>query len=279
MSQILSLREIPPLDRLAYVSIGGGEGAELFWVLKNTEVPFGVLVEMNANACEAARLAAGTLTPGKQGTVIEGDVTQKIQELQTVLQKAKEEDLIDGVLISAHAVFHELPYRGHSYEMKDFLKGLFGSLDSLIFVTREPCRAFNWPARVQMRLRSVASDLLYQFVQDINTKLGFASAVHVDRDGFVEMSSELATETLHKLFYIEDYAYEIQEKLTGIDPDNFVLVVEELLGKNSAFQVRLNSASFSRKHQELGIEARTLEGNSLSMPLSFFNIVAQKQST
>jgi DNA-directed RNA polymerase subunit F len=277
VNQIQSLRKIPNLKKMAYVSLGGSTGSEIMWILKNTEVFFGVLMEVDSYACQIAREESKQLPPGKEIHIITGDISQQIENLQDLLREPKEKKIIDGIIISANAIFHELPYRSKDYKLNTFLNELFWDWDNCIFVCREPCKPFNWPERVELSIPGISSDLLYNFCQDINYKLNFSDKIQRCGPNFVEMSSELATEMIQKLFYIEDYNYEIQEKLTNINPDEFISVVESILGKNSVFQVRLNSASFSKKYQELNVTARTIKGEPLTMPLSFFNVVASRQ--
>ena len=275
MNQIQSLRDIPDLKKMAYVSVGGSEGSELVWILQNTDVRFGVLMEIDSYACEVAQQQLKNLPKNKEIKILSGDVVQQTSNLQKLLQEAD----IDGIIVSANAIFHELPYRSEGYKLNSFLKEIFWNWEKCIFISREPCLPFNWPDRVELSIPGVYSDLLYSLCQDINYKLNFSDKILRCGPDFIEVSSQLATETIQKVFYFEDYNYEIQEKLTGINPDEFVATVENILGGNSVFQVRLNSASFSRKYQELNITARKTTGETLTMPLSFFSVIASRQKT
>ena len=78
-----------------------------------------------------------------------------------------------------------------------------------------------------------------------------------------------------KNFY-EQYHRESGERITTIKLDKFFPMLERHLGKNSVFEVRLNSSSFSWKYQQYKVNARTEEGVELPMPLSFFSVVASK---
>lgn len=278
LNQLKSLPEVPSLDRLAYVSLGGSEGSEVDFVLRNSKVNYGILLELDSYACQLASERSKTLPKEKSLDVIQGNVVEKLPVLQEFLRELKDSGKIDGVLIVANAIFHELPYRAKGFNLGSFLKELFWDWDPCIFLCREPCKPFNWPEQIELSVDGISSDLLARFSQAIKASLLFKGEIIRSGPDFVVMPATLATETLHKLFYIDDFDYEIQECLTCLNPDNFVRTVENILGNNSVFQVRLNSASFSRKYQEHKIVAKDLNGDALSMPLSFVSIVASRNN-
>jgi len=276
LNQLNSLRNIPKLERLAYISLGGSEGSELDYILRNSEIRVGILMELDTYTCEIANKKLSKLPRDKKHKIIPGDLTQQTQVLQSILNKFKESGEIDGVLIVANSVFHELSFRSSKFDLNSLIGELFWDWDPCIFVCREPCKPFNWPEKVEFSVRCLSSDLLYNFTQEVKSQLSFSDEVIRCGPKFISTSSVLVTEVIHKLFYIDDFSYEIKERLTSLNPDNFVRLIEQNLGKNSVFQVRLNSSSFSRKYQELDIEARDLYGASLSIPLTFFSILASK---
>lgn len=276
LRQIDSLANKPELKNLAYVSLGGSEGSELEYVLKNSDISRGVLLEIDTYACQAAKLKMASLDECKEFVVLPGDILQQIQPLQDLLKAWKDEGKIEGVLFAANAVFHELPSRSKGFNLNSFLSEIFWDWNPCLFVTREPCEPFNWPEQVEFSVKGVSSSLLYSLTEKIKFKLDFDGDIHRCGPEYVSAPRALVAETIHKLFYLNDFDYEIQEKITSIQPDNFVSMVEKHLGKNSAFQVRLNSSSFSRKYQEFEISARSEDGVSLTMPLSFFSVVASR---
>ena len=276
LNQLNSLRNIPNLERLAYVSLGGSEGSELDYILRNSEIKVGILMELDTHACEIANEKLSSLPDDKKYQIIPGDLTQQTKTLHSILNKFKEAGDIEGVLIVANSVFHELSLRSLKFDINSLIGELFWDWDPCIFICREPCKPFNWPERVEFSVRGLSSDLLYDFTQEVKSQLSFSDEIMRCGPKFVSTSSILATEVIHKLFYIDDFNYEIKERLTSLDPDNFVRLIEQQLGKNSVFQVRLNSSSFSRKYQELDIEARNSDGVILPMPLTFFSILASK---
>jgi len=276
LRQINSLASKPKLKDLAYVSIGGSEGSELEYVLKNSDICRGVLLEMDTYACQIAKAKMASLDGCKELKVLSGDIVEQIQPLQDILKTWKDEGKIKGVLFVANAVLHELPSRSKDFNFNSFLSEIFWDWDPCLFVTREPCEPFNWPERAEFSVKGVSSDLLYSLTEKIKFKLNFEGDVNRCGPDYVSAPRALIVETIHKLFYLDDFNYEIQEKITSIKPGEFVSLVEKHLGKNSVFQVRLNSSSFSRKYQEFEISARSEEGVSLTIPLSFFSVVASR---
>jgi len=277
LSQIESLGNKPDLKKLAYVSIGGSEGSEIEYILNNSDIKYGILIEIDTHACKIAHEKAKNLAPDCDLVIIPGDITQQTDLIQKTLQDWKRKSAIDGILVVAHAVLHELPYRSSNFDFNSFFGEMFWDWDPCLFISREPCEPFNWPETVEFSAPGVSSELLYQLASTIKQKLSFEGEIKRCGPDYVSASRVLVTETIHKLFYLDDFDYEIQEKITHIQPDIFIPLVEKYLGKNSVFQTRLNSSSFSRKYQELKISARSEDGAQLPIPLSFFSIVASRR--
>lgn len=276
LNQIKSLSSVPELKRLAYVSVGGSEGSEIEYILKNSDIQHGFLLEFDSYACQIANKRKEGLPDGETLQVIHGNVVEKLPMMQKLLHDLRAKGEIDGVFIVANAIFHELPYRGKGFGLNSFLKELFWDWDPCIFLSREPCKPFNWPEKVEISIDGISSDLLFRFSHVIKRRLSLDGDIVRSGPHFVTMGSHLATEAIHKLFYIDDFDYEIQECLTCLDPDEFMRNIEDVFGKNSVFQVRLNSSSFSRKYQEHNITVKTLNGTLLSMPLSFVSVVGSR---
>lgn len=264
------------LAKMVYVSIGGSYGFEVLWVLKNTDIKQAVLLEIDSNACKVASEMSKDIPKGKKLEIICGDVVEKISKLQTFLSQEISKDESLGVIISANAVFHELPYRANNYNQSSFLKELFWNYKKCIFICREPCYPTNWQGYVSITIPEIDSDTLYKFASHINYKLSFSSKITRSGPKYVNMSAGLATEVLHKIFYIDDFEYEIQEKLTGIVADDFVSIIEDCFDYKGVMQTRLNSMSFSKKYNEMKIDCVNGSGQKLSAPLSFINILASK---
>ena len=79
---------------------------------------------------------------------------------------------------------------------------------------------------------------------------------------------------IHKIFYIEDLPYEIQERLTSIDPNMFARQIRTALGdSNRVITTMMSSASFCRKYQELGVSMTDIEGKHIALPPVFVNVI------
>jgi len=121
LNQIDSLAQKPHLSRLAYISIGGSEGSEIDYILRNSEFKYGILSEVDTYACQIAEQKVDTLDSlGKTLKIIPGDITSQTILIQNTLKKWAEESKINGILISAQAVLHELPHRSPGFDFNSF---------------------------------------------------------------------------------------------------------------------------------------------------------------
>jgi hypothetical protein len=205
---------------------------------------------------------------------------QKLGELLQKLNEWKEAGDINGIVVSAQSVLHELPYRSPGFNANVFLGQLFKGWDNVFFCCREPCGPQGWPKLVQLKLKDVSGDTLAAMARHVKAHLSFAGDVHSVANDFVQMPSDLALETLFKVLYLDStFSYEIEERLTAFDPESVSRILERYLGPNSVQIEYTVSGHFKQEYQrvvDLVIDAET--HRSLRMPNSFAWITAARQS-
>jgi len=268
--------------RYAYLSIGGADGSEIEWAMKRSSINKGLLLEYGTAAAASARKRISNLAKaGKTLLVIEGDAVQKLSEVSEALNAWKQAGYIDGIVVSAQSVLHELPYRSAGFSLSVFLGQLFKGWDNIFFYCREPCGPQGWPEVVQLRLKNVTGDALAGMARHIKAHLNFDGDVHSITDDFVEMPSNLALETLFKVLYLDStFTYEMGEKLTAFDPEHVGKVLERYIGSNSVQIEYTVSDHFKREYQRTVDSVVDIQKQiSLRMPNSFVRITASKRKS
>lgn len=274
----LQKRQNINLARCAYFSIGGSTGSEILHVLSNSPIQYGLLLEYNPVATEIAQEKRGRLrTLGKDLVIVTGDAMQQLKRCKDQFLDWQDSQRINGLIVSAQAVLHELPSRSPGFDLNHFIGEITWEWDPFLLYSREPCVPVDWPDRVEVHIPGLGSELLEAFAKDIQASLRIDG--HVMRSGphWVVMPVDLAIETLTKVFYLDDYSYEIEEKVTSINPDTLRAILENYLGENSTSLVRLTSESFKQKYREMGVLVRMPpRGERLYMPETFAWIIAER---
>jgi hypothetical protein len=78
--ELLAAQRILSSLRPVFLSIGGGDGAELEHLLQNSQATTGVLLEGSRPLADSARERARQLPGGKEMTIFEGDAKETIRE-------------------------------------------------------------------------------------------------------------------------------------------------------------------------------------------------------
>ena len=274
---VLSSLKDKDLDysRCAYFSIGGSSGGEIEYILNQTKTQYGIILEYDPALTE--RLSNLRKTYKERQKCLEyvpGDASQQIDYCNSILKSWMDKGYIDIVICSAQAVFHELPFRSPSYNVNAFLHKILYGWKRCIFATREPCKPVGWPSRIGIKLNNISKDSLFNIASDIKNSLSFKCKIHLIGD-YVEMSASLAIETLFKLFYIDSYRHEIQEKVTHLKADEFILSIETILGNNTVTSSYLNSEGFENRYRQYGVTAINVRNRKpLQIPKTFIKIIA-----
>ncbi|MHB9098473.1 MAG: response regulator [Syntrophales bacterium] len=266
-----------PLSRIAYVSIGGGDGSEIAYVLSNSTVMNGILIEFSDYGATIARKYSERLKEeNKQLVVMQGDAMQRIRDCGDKLHTWQKDGLIEGVILSIHSVLHELPSRSPQYDPNIMLARVFEPFRLRLFYSREPARPKDWPPVVHLRVKRLAGRELEAISKQINDVHTFNDEIEMLADNFVQMSDQLAVEVLFKLLYCRDterYRYEMQERLTAFDPDNFSKVLRNYIEPLENLECEpCITETFRSLYRIWGVEARSPTNERLGMPKPFVRI-------
>lgn len=273
--------DFPP-EKLAYVSIGGADGSELAFVLENSRLRYGILVEFSDCGAAMARKHRDALsTKGKELVVLQGDAMQRLEGCADKLREWKRVGFVDGVVLSMQSVVHELPYRSPGFDINVLLGRIFEPFDLRIFHSREPAKPMGWPSPVHLRIQGIPGHVLWAISSHINDVFGFSDRVENLADNYVQMSSDLAVETLFKILYCSDserYRYEMGERLTAFDPQNFCRILGNYITvqENIEFQY-LITETFRTRYKAIGVQARSATGENLGMPQAFVRITGYQK--
>lgn len=269
------------LNRFAYFSVGGSIGAEINFILANTDIERGLLLEYDSSATDLARsdFYESSLKNKKVLEIVTGDATQKIEECKKKLIGWRNDGYIDGLVCSIQAVLHELPYRSPKFELNHFIGEIVWDWDPFLMYCREPCCPIGLPEIVKLYIPDFNSEDLEVFANDIKVRLSFDGDVRRSGKNHITLPGDLCIEVLHKYFYPEDYLYEIQEKLTTYKPEDLIRVIESQINiKNVVSRISLNSKSFEQLFRDLKIEITDLKGVYIPMPASFIGLIAVKNT-
>lgn len=265
----------PELSRCAYMSVGGSFGSEITSVMDRSDIRHGVLLEYDPAVVSEVTIEVERLRRAKKELVyVPGDATQQIDACRRVIEEWVKTDRIDTVVFSAQAVFHELPTRSPNFHLSTFLHKLLSGWPRAIFICREPCAPREWPPRVELSIPEIQPKIVEELAKEIARRLDFPDQPIRRTGDFVEMTGSLGVETLFKIYYASDMQHELQERITTIEPNTFLLELEEQLGRGSVSRTFRNSGSFDRHYQELRVQARDPKTKAgLPRPLVFCEFV------
>jgi hypothetical protein len=266
------------LSEFVYVSIGGGDGSEIKHALLNSPVRVGILVEASDHGAASGREGGDFLKRnGKELVVLQGDAMQRMRDCGGILSEWSRHGSVSGVILSVQSLLHELPSRSPLYDPNILLASVFEPFRQRVFYSREPAMPREWPPVVHIRMKGVAGGDLEGFARQVNDALTFKDdRIGTLTDGFVQMSDELAVEVLFKLLYcrdVERYRYEMQEKLTGFDPEIFCRILRNYIEPPENVECEYCLTETFRAHyRHWEVEARTPTNDRLGLPKPFVRI-------
>lgn len=213
------------LQDLCFLSVGGADGSEIEKVLIDTHIKYGILVEINEWGAKKAREKAVELKAkfGKELTVIQGDAFDTLDVCLRTIRHYILINAVNGLIVSVQAVLHELPRRSKNYDSVLFFGKLYGdpALRNCLLYSREPCKPQGWPERVRIKVKGVKNDDLYRFACHVRDRLQIKGTPEKLASNWLDIESDLAIETLHKLLRndtVNRIEYELGEQLTEFDP-------------------------------------------------------------
>jgi hypothetical protein len=285
----------PAVDpaRVIYVSLGGGDGAEIEHAINTGGFRKGLLLEWMDGAATIGRQRAKKLKAkiGAELEVITGDAGQKLEICQGLLAKWRRQSSarINGLLISAQAVLHELPDRSdrrHYHFQK--ICALYDGFDIRLFHSREPCRPWpdsGWAEDVQLRVPGVPGEKLAAAASLLQRHYGnwfqksadahFRSEVFIVGQDFVQMPGFVAVEFLHKFLRFagpRNLRHEMQECLVSLNPNAVRDQLATVFGGVTRVMLEPTvSGSFRQAYLKFGIKARSAArlNEELPIPLTF----------
>jgi len=281
------LAKQPTFSRLrpVFLSVGGGDGAELEYLLRNSDAAAGVLLEGTRPLADVARKRASQLPIGKEITIFEGDAKEKIREGVTRVNSLVAASRGDYVCVTCHAVLHELFDRGGSdFDPIGFFATIFQDYTtSTWFTYREPGVPDKWPNVVMVQAACEPHSLL-PLAQAISDRHRGMRALRPEPQvvgDHVRMHKTLAMELLAKLFYLKDLAHELEERSTAVDHGQLTNMLWSAIGDRAREESRANiytesqpTQSFRDLWQKLGISVLGMNENG-----SLFRLpIAESQS-
>lgn len=233
-----------------FLSIGGGDGAELQHLLEGSSANSGVLIEGVRTLAEMARTRAAKLQDGKNIEIYEGDAKQKIHEAMSRAADLVAAGRGDYLCVTCHAVLHELFDRGEvPFDPIQFFSAIFGDRSISTWLTyREPGIPEKWPEVVLLQAACQPQSLLLlarEICRRHPAMRDLRPEPHVLGD-YVRMNRVLAMEVLAKLFYLPHFAHEIEERSTAVNHERLTNVLWHAIGDRAREAMRANVISISQ---------------------------------
>lgn len=275
--------------RPVFVSVGGADGEELRTLLNHSNAALGVLIEGVRSLADVARSTA--LPSGKTVEVLEGDASEKLHDAMAIAESAVENAAADYVVVTCHAVLHELFDRSDAFDALAFFSRIFQNRRVPVwFSYREPGAPEKWPEGVLLRADCSPSSLL-QLAETIRHRHPIftkSSIKPITSGDHLRVDRLLAMEVLCKLFYLDDFQHEIEERSTSVEHEQLKALLMVAIGE-SAFEKRFAalwsasapSESFKRNWVEFGVSAHGLVGalqHALPVPESHSRVIAYRLS-
>jgi hypothetical protein len=285
------------LTDYGFISLGGGDGTELFTEIENSVSNYGLLLEYDY---DCVNRYTQNIIPFKlkhfkrwkdlQFDVIECDIFDK-QKLTTAKRLIQSKNL-NGIIVSIHAVLHELSTRSQLKDnfsnengelvLEDFFREIYEWHDNIIIIIREPGIPENWPQK-NIYL-TIAEEYLSEFLkilEDIDN-IHFEGTKkpnfnYLEKQKQIRCIPILAMEALTKLFYIEDYSYEKREKITSVSREK---ITKALQAGEKLYDIIKTETFFTTSIQlnmnKFGVKVIGEESLPLSNPQCFTYTIASK---
>ena len=267
------------LDQFAYLCVGGADGSEPAAILKNTNIRHAIMIEISDAAAESARNRSSRLRGfDKHLYVLQGDATQRLDDALSKLEELKDKGDIQGVIVSAQAVLHELPRRSPNFDMIIFLGRCFSIFEKNAIYSREPISPERWPDFVELSIPRVLGARLKTFSELVNDKLKISNnTIDLVGSNYVYMENVLALEVLHKLLRcrsVSEFKYELNEQLTCIDTNYIQNLIEKDLGPGSTRVEPFITEGFREEWIANCVSVRDpKDGKALSIPNTHARII------
>ncbi|MBX7185523.1 MAG: hypothetical protein K1Y01_10300 [Vicinamibacteria bacterium] len=269
-----------------FVSIGGADGTELASLLAETNATHGILIE---GSRELASVARSRILPNdKRIEVFEGDAVREISKALARSQEIVRSGRANFQAVTCHAVIHELFDRGNGFDPAVFFGTIFGDAEIPTWFTyREPGAQEKWPERLLVAA-DCGAKLLVELAELLRQRhpvfRGLSPAPTIVGDHMLA-HRDLAMEVIVKLFYLDDLAYELEERSTSVHHQQMQAFLLLAIGESAAKAGRglvdsfsAATESFRKLWQEWGLQIAGLAQNGsridLAVPESQTRVVA-----
>ena len=268
------------LSRYAALSIGGADGSELDYLRDETPIKIFLLNEISRHSVD---LAYGKRTSyaeaEKHLEVFPGDIWEQISEIDTFLKSEKCSE-IEGLIISAQSVLHEIKFRSNAPSLLDLIIKITSLHENIIFVSTEPCGYTEpWPDHVFLSFSNISHDdtnivcsfLHERFFADLQTPYSTRNGVYCP--------SKIALEAIFKISFDDGndrLRTELEECLTDFPyQDVMKYLSADGFAVNHSFKA---SGSFERNFAARAHVLNSTDSSKLQCPPCFITIYAARLS-
>ena len=229
-----------------FVSIGGGDGEEISFLLENSTGQVGILIEMADQLADVAQ--KHTLPAGKGLQILAKSAQAAIGEAMEAASSACRSGKAEAIIVTCHAVIHELYDRGNQFDPVDFFGKIFANHDIPTWFTyREPGAPEKWPMVVGISANCSPQSLLALAEAIMSRHPTFQRLLPkpcIAGDG-IRVHKDLGMELLSKFFYLRDLSHEINERSTAVNHQDLRNALWTAIGQKAQIEQRANLVSYS----------------------------------
>lgn len=233
------------ISNYGFISLGGGDGTELYTEIENSKANFGLLLEYDFGSVNEFlknkipfKLKNYNRWNEIDLQIIECDLFDKTKlDITKEIIKSKN---LDGIVVSIHAVLHELSTRSQLKSqfinenreliLEEFFREIYEWHHNIIIIIREPGIAENWNSHVYISISEQYKTDFLKILEEIDN-IHFNGTAnrnfrYREEQNQIRCKSDLAIEALTKFFYKEDYQYEKREMVTSVSREKIVTALQ-----------------------------------------------------
>ncbi len=294
------LRQVNALNfdysKYGLISLGGGDGTELYTEIDNSNINFGLLLEYDYDSVNkfSKNYIPFKLQNYKRWDKIDLDVIEcdlfdknKLATAKKIIQSKN----LGGIIVSIHAVLHELSTRSQlksqflkdngEIQLESFFREIYEWHKNILLIIREPGIAENWPTEVYLTIADKYRTKFLKILREIDDAHFKGTQGnnfdYLKNQNIIRCKSNLAIEALTKLFYYQDYQYEKREKVTSISRED---IVKALQVDGKLYKILKTETFFTGSVQSnmsnFGVVVTKTGGIHLPIPQCFTYTIASK---
>lgn len=271
------------LTNYGFINLGGGQGVELFTELENSCSDFGLLIEYDFNSVKEFRknqipFQLKNSHRSIETEVIECDLldSKKLDIAKKIISEKK----LDGIVVTIHAVLHELSTRSSfNFDMEVFFKHIYDFHDNIILIIREPGIPENWDDQVYITVDTKYFDNFCDILEKVNG-IHFSNKETnrtIFATGEILIDKRLAIEALTKLFYNEDLSYELREQVSSMDQEKITKSLQASKFENIESEA-FYTDSLTQNIEHYGVTYKGKDQKIISKPHCFTYTISTKGS-